>query len=59
MLQTEETLHRTAPKDNATVVPATEQSTPTLREVMCLIRQDASKDALKYLMRSNTGHDGE
>jgi hypothetical protein len=32
---------------------------PDLRSVMRAIRSDASRDAVKYLLRSDTGHDGE
>ena len=45
--------------DKADVITTREQAAPTLQDVMCVIRNDASKHALTYLMRSNTGHDGE
>lgn len=34
-------------------------SSPSLDSLVCDLQRDARADSLKYLLRSDTGHDGE
>lgn len=60
MISTKESPSKSRPVVRQSVaVPAKQLAKPTLSEVVSLICQDSATDALLYLMRSNTGHDGE
>ena len=62
MIATKESLPRSPqPAANATVTKtdAPVHDRPLLEDVLENILNDASRDSLQYLMRSNTGHDGE
>ncbi|MGI9472544.1 MAG: hypothetical protein ACR2NZ_13465 [Rubripirellula sp.] len=43
----------------STQTEAAEVKTPTLETIVQAICLDARQDALKYILRSDTGHDGE
>ncbi len=43
----------------AHVLPSVRPSLPTIAEMAAAICADAQHDSLKYVLRSNTWHDGE
>ena len=45
--------------DASSVVEETPGKTPALDSIVDRIRQDATHDAVKYLLRSDVSHDGE
>ena len=59
MIATKENQSNSPEAVSSTEKPTREATRPALEDVVSLIRQDATKSALTYLMRSNTAHDGE
>lgn len=56
------TLTKTSEQNRTATKPATEPQKldrPTVDELLSEIRADAGRDALKYVLRSDTSHDGE
>ncbi len=50
---------KSQPNNRSPIVDSQSISPPKLDEIVKLICADARKDALKYALRSDTGHDGE
>jgi hypothetical protein len=46
-------------KDQAVAIERQSELKPSMDQIVKAICADARKDALKYALRSDTGHDGE